>query len=165
VLNRGVNGEEAPDMLARFDTAVLAERPDLVLWQVGTNSVLRNHAASGVAPLIREGLRRLRASGADVVLIDPQFAPKVISKPDAEAMVGLIGAEAKAADAGLFQRFAIMRDWRERQAIPFATLLSPDELHMNDWSYACVAHLLADAIANAMHAPTVARVPGGLIGQ
>src|SRR5436853_2322136 len=32
VLNRGVNGEEAANMLARLDTAVIAEKPDLVLW-------------------------------------------------------------------------------------------------------------------------------------
>ncbi|HMJ28722.1 MAG TPA: GDSL-type esterase/lipase family protein, partial [Xanthobacteraceae bacterium] len=36
ILNRGVNGNEAADMLARLDTAVIAEKPDLVLWQVGT---------------------------------------------------------------------------------------------------------------------------------
>jgi lysophospholipase L1-like esterase len=44
MLNRGVNGEEITDMVSRLDTAVLAEHPDLVLWQVGTNSVLRNLA-------------------------------------------------------------------------------------------------------------------------
>ena len=43
VLNRGVNGEEVADMLRRFDTAVVAEKPDLVLWQLGTNSVIRDH--------------------------------------------------------------------------------------------------------------------------
>ncbi len=36
VINRGVNGEEAPDNLARLDTDVIAEKPDLILWQVGT---------------------------------------------------------------------------------------------------------------------------------
>ena len=30
-------------MLARFATGVIAAHPDLVLWQVGTNSVLRDH--------------------------------------------------------------------------------------------------------------------------
>src|SRR5258708_35757413 len=33
VLNRGIGGEEEADMLARFDRAVIAEKPDLVLWQ------------------------------------------------------------------------------------------------------------------------------------
>ena len=50
VLNRGVNGDEASDMLARLETAVIAEKPDLVLWQVGTNSLLRDKAVLRSAP-------------------------------------------------------------------------------------------------------------------
>jgi acyl-CoA thioesterase-1 len=46
VLNRGISGERAVDMLARFDESVSAERPDLVLWQVGTNAVLRGYERS-----------------------------------------------------------------------------------------------------------------------
>ena len=80
VLNRGVNGEDVSNMLARLDTAVIREKPDLVLWQVGTNSVLENKAVQPHATLLREGLARLRATGADVVLIDLQYAPKVIAK-------------------------------------------------------------------------------------
>src|SRR5262249_28587830 len=40
VLNRGVNGDVATDMLARLDRAVIAEKPDLVLCQGGTHSLL-----------------------------------------------------------------------------------------------------------------------------
>ncbi len=43
VINRGVNGEEIKEMLTRLDSTVLSEKPDLVLWQLGTNSVLRDH--------------------------------------------------------------------------------------------------------------------------
>ena len=104
VLNRGVGGEEIADMLSRFDSAVLAEKPDLVLWQLGTNSVIRGHMPGGHDALIRVGLAKIRTTGADVVLIDPQFAPKVIAKPDAERMVTLISATAKREDADLFRR-------------------------------------------------------------
>ncbi len=45
-----------------------------------------------------------------------------------------------------------MRYWRLTEDIPFDTFVSPDELHMNDWSYGCVAKLLAGAIAEAAHA-------------
>ena len=83
VINRGVGGEEVPDMLARFDSSVIAAKPDLVLWQLGTNSVIRGHKLADHGALIRAGLNKVRAIGADVVLIDPQFAPKVISKPEA----------------------------------------------------------------------------------
>jgi lysophospholipase L1-like esterase len=160
VLNRGVNGETAVDMIARFDSAVFSEQPDLVLWQVGTNSVLRDEKLE--ASLIDRGLARLKASGADVVLIDPQFAPKVIEKPEAEEIVGLIGTAAKAAKVEVFHRFAVMRGWRLGERIPFETFLSPDGLHLNDWSYACLAKLLSTAIVEAStRALSVARVPAG----
>jgi lysophospholipase L1-like esterase len=160
VLNRGVGGEEVGDMLARFDKAVFAEAPDLVLWQVGTNTVLRGHNLPSAQSLIHEGLERLKASGADVVLVDPQFAPKVIARPDHEAMVSFISAEAKAQNVGVFHRFSVMRHWRQTQQIPFETFVSADGLHMNDWSYACVAKLLAAAIDEAAtRASTVAGGP------
>jgi lysophospholipase L1-like esterase len=156
VVNRGVNGEEAKQMLARFD-AVLADKPDLVLWQVGTNAVLREHSLVGAASLIREGIARLRAAEADVVLIDAQYAPKVLAKPDAPGMVALIGAAARDARVSIFHRWEIMRKWHEVDRLPFAAVLAPDGLHMNDWSYGCIARLLAVAIADAARGPTMAR--------
>src|SRR5262249_62352967 len=42
VLNRGVGGEDVGDMLKRFDTDVIAAQPHLVLWQLGTHSVIPN---------------------------------------------------------------------------------------------------------------------------
>jgi acyl-CoA thioesterase-1 len=160
VLNRGVNGDEAADMLARLDKAVIAEKPDLVLWQVGTNSVLRDQAVLPHATLLHEGLARLKATGADVVLIDPQYAPRVIAKSNADGMVSLIAAAAKAEHVCLFHRFALMRHWHETEHLPFDTFVSADGLHMNDWSYACLAKALGIAIAEAATRPTA--TAGGL---
>ena len=42
-----------------------------------------------------------------------------------------------------------MRYWRETDKIPFDAFLAPDQLHMNDWGYNCVAQMLADGIAAA----------------
>jgi acyl-CoA thioesterase I len=158
ILNRGVNGNEAADMLARLDTAVTAEKPDLILWQVGTNSVLRDKPLQPHAPLLHEGLARMKATGADVVLIDPQYAPRVISKPTCQGMVSLIATTAKAEHVGVFHRFELMRHWRETQQLPFETFVSTDGLHMNDWSYACLAKALGVAIAEAATRPTATAV-------
>jgi acyl-CoA thioesterase-1 len=156
VLNRGINGEEAADMLARFDQAVSIDKPDVVLWQVGTNSVLRDHPIGPIDRLITEGLARMKALDADVVLIDPQFAPKVIVKPEAEGMVSVIAAASIKRGVDLFPRFAVMREWHEAQAIPFEAFLSPDLLHMNDWGYACFAKLLGAAMTEAVTRPVAA---------
>ena len=152
VLNRGVNGEETHDMLARFSTAVIAEGPQLVLWQLGTNSVLRDHPLTPHLALLREGIQELRAAGADVVLIDPQYAPRVLAKPETPSMVDLIALVASDQNVDLFHRFAVMHDWYEAQHASFNLFVSPDGLHMNDWGYACWAKLLAASIANAANA-------------
>jgi acyl-CoA thioesterase I len=154
VLNRGVNGDEASEMLARLDRDVIAEHPDVVLWQAGTNSVLRDKAVLPHATLLHEGLSRLKAIGADIVLIDPQYAPKVLAKPNHEGMVSLIATAAKAEHVCLFQRFEMMRSWYETDKLPFEAFVSADGLHMNDWSYGCVAKWLGAAIVEAATRPT-----------
>ena len=143
-------------MLARFDRDVFAEKPDLVIWQVGSNSVLRDRPLDG-----GQCARCTRASSGcarpalDVILINPQYAPKVITKHDVDGMVDLIDLTAKETNVDLFQRFAMMRYWRLTEDIPFSTFVSPDELHMNDWSYGCIAKLLAGAIHEAASRTTV----------
>jgi acyl-CoA thioesterase I len=158
VLNRGVNGDDAEAMLARLDTAVIAEKPDLVLWQLGTNSLLRERALPPHASLVREGLTRIKATGAEVVLIDPQYAPRVLAKPHVEDMISLIATAAKAEHVPLFHRFDLMRHWHETDHLPFETFVSSDGLHMNDWSYACLAKALDMAIAEAATRPTATAI-------
>jgi acyl-CoA thioesterase-1 len=155
VINRGVGGEEVADMLKRFDTAVIAEKPDLVLWQLGTNSIIRDHKSSEHGAMIGEGLRKIRFAGADVVLIDPQFAPKVIAKPEAAVMVEMLAATAKFQNIDLFRRFEVMKRWTVVDKLPFETFVSPDGLHMNDWGYACMAKGLGIAIAEAATRPVM----------
>jgi hypothetical protein len=68
-------------------------------------------------------------------------------------MVALIATAAKAEHVPLFHRFDLMRHWYEIEHLPFAAFASPDGLHMNDWSYACLAKGLALAIAEAAIRP------------
>jgi acyl-CoA thioesterase I len=98
-------------------------------------------------------LMRMKALGADVVLIDPQFAPQVLGRHDTENMLSAIAAESTQRSVDLFPRFKLMREWHDTEAIPFETFLSADLLHMNDWGYACFAKLLGAAIAEAATRP------------
>jgi acyl-CoA thioesterase I len=153
VLNRGVNGEEIEQMLTRFPADVVAAHPDLVLWQVGTNAVLRDHQLQPDATLLRDGIKQIKDAGADVVLIDMQFAPRVIAKPETPDMEDQIARAAKEGSVDLFNRFAVMREWHDVEQMPFEAFVAPDGLHMNDWGYACVAKLLAAAITEAATRP------------
>jgi lysophospholipase L1-like esterase len=153
VINRGVGGEDAREMLARLDRSVLAERPDLVLWQVGTNAIVDEEGISGEAHLVRKGLARLKAAGVDVILIDPQYSPTVIRRPHAATMVRMLATVAQANNVPVFHRYAIMSHWRTVENVPFDRFIVRDGLHMNDWSYHCIAKLLATSIVAAASQP------------
>ncbi len=149
VINRGINGEDAADMMARLDE-VLAPKPDLVIWQLGTNTVLRDGSIPATSDILQSGITRIKATGADILLIDPQFSPSVNAKPAVHDMVGMIGLVGKQTHVPVFRRYVAMRHWHEDQAIPFDKFIIADGLHMNDWGYSCLARLLADNIATAV---------------
>jgi len=163
VLNKGINGEDAADMRKRFARDVFAEHPDLVIWQIGTNYLMRNDGMGSFASMVSEGLDELRARGIDVMLMDPQYAPKVLADPDADAMVALIGAIARDRHAGVFRRFELMSDWVRGEELSFADIITPDGLHMNDWSYGCIAQGVASSINRAAKNSLIGRadISGG----
>jgi lysophospholipase L1-like esterase len=151
VINRGIGGQEVPEMVARLQSSVLDAHPDLVIWQLGTNSVVRGNDNPNTAALVEDGVSRIQAAGADVVLIDPQYAPAVTAKKEgASRMVKLIGDIAKLKKIAVFPRFEVMRHWHEDEKMPFDAFVTADGLHMNDWGYACFAQLLGDTIIRSV---------------
>jgi lysophospholipase L1-like esterase len=151
VLTRGHGGDDAPEMMNRLQSSVLDMKPDLVIWQVGTNAVLRNLDPVETAKLVSEGVARIQAAGADLVLVDPQYSPRVNERAQsASQIVSLLGKVAALRHVGFFPRFEVMREWHEEQAIPIDKFVIADGLHMNDWGYACFAQLLGDDIIKSV---------------
>jgi lysophospholipase L1-like esterase len=151
VLNRGKGGEDAPEMMDRLQTSVIDAKPDLVIWQVGTNAVLRNLDPAETARQVELGIVRIKAAGADLVLVDPQYSPRVTERGEgANRMVRLLGKVAELRHVGIFPRFEVMREWHDQQALPIDSFVIADGLHMNDWGYACFAQLLGDDIVKSV---------------
>jgi len=151
VINRGRGGEDAPEMMKRLQSEVIDIKPDLVIWQVGTNAVLRNLDPAETAKLVEEGVTRIQAAGADLVLVDPQYSPRVTERAaSAGLMVKLLGKVAELRHVGIFPRFEVMREWHDSQALPIDSFVIADGLHMNDWGYACFAQLLGDDIIKSV---------------
>ncbi|MBB4375168.1 lysophospholipase L1-like esterase [Bradyrhizobium sp. cir1] len=152
VVNAGVGGEDAPEMMKRLQTQVIDVHPDMVIWQVGTNAVLRNLDPADTAKLVEDGISRIQsAGGADIVLVDPQYSPAVNQRAEsAGKMIKLLGKVAELRKVGIFPRFEVMRDWHENQSIPVESFVIADGLHMNDWGYACFAQLLGDDIIRSV---------------
>ena len=147
VINHGVGGQDVPEELVRLERDVIAEHPDLVIWQVGTNAILRRDDLSADEQLIGRGVALLKESGIDLVLMDLQYAPRVLARPAAAEMERLIAQLAHHAHVGLFRRFEIMQEWDHTGQLAPAALIGADGLHMTDASYGCLAKQLAEALA------------------
>jgi lysophospholipase L1-like esterase len=138
-------------MSKRLQTEVIDVKPDLVIWQVGTNAVLRGLDPAETALQVEDGVARIQAAGADLVLVDPQYSPRVTERAEsASKMISLLGKVAELRHVGIFPRFEVMREWHELQALPIDSFVIADGLHMNDWGYACFAQLLGDDIIKSV---------------
>ena len=146
VVNRGKGGEDAPEELARLAADVVALHPDLAIWQVGTNAVMRRDDLAADGEWMREGVDLLKRNGIDVVLMDLQYAPRVLDRSGYQAMEELIADTADHAHVGLFRRFALMRFWQRSHAADAPAMLGADSLHMTDAGYGCLAADLAAAL-------------------
>jgi lysophospholipase L1-like esterase len=151
VINRGHGGDDAREMMMRLQNEVIDMHPDMVIWQVGTNAVIRDLDPDATVQLVQDGVARIQAAGADVVLVDPQYSPRVTEHPEnASKMVRLLSRVGQLRHIGVFPRFEVMRQWHENQALPIDSFVIADGLHMNDWGYACFAQLLGDDIIRSV---------------
>jgi hypothetical protein len=141
---------------------VIDENPSLVIWQVGTNAVWKAFNLDAVANAIDTGLKLLLDSRPrmDVVLMDMQYAPALLSEnriEAAERMVALIAATAAAnPPVNLFRRFDLMRRWHRVENSSFDRPIDRsdgDRLHQSDWSARRIGRALCDVIVDAATRP------------
>lgn len=166
VANKGKGGEEAPAELKRFGKDVIAEKPDLVIWQVGTNAVWQKPTDNPPPPsfdetttAIRDGLVRLRQeTQADVILMDLQYLPGMLTpakKAKSIQMVEAISQLARDAGVNVFRRFAFMEGLIDVEQVSMDRMVDEadnDRFHQSDWVTFRVAWAMKLAIERGVAA-------------
>ena len=152
IVNRGIGGQDAPEELARLDADVLALRPQLVIWQVGANGAVRDEAPNLFRHLVEEGVGKLKAAGADVILMDNQRSPRILASPEHAVMDQAMRDIAGATGVNLFSRGTLMDHWATAGA-PYDDFIAVDGFHMNNRGYACLAQAMAESITAALKQP------------
>lgn len=165
VVNAGANGQEVPEMLARLDRDVLAHRPDLVIWQFGSNGLLRGRPPSELESGARIGIDRIRATGADVVLMDLQHAPRIDGTPARDEILAMMARLGQSTGSAVFHRYRLMKSWAASLGGGYGRMVHPDQLHMTDDSYHCMAAELAASLRRAADRHLQARQGTGHFAQ
>jgi len=154
--NAGKGGETIPETVSRLEAALLrADKPDLVIWQVGTNDAVNGGDEGRFSDLLRQGIDAAQAVGVEVLLVDQQYFPAIKDPSRYERFVSLVGTTGAAEQVPVFSRYKLMKAWGERAPDVLGSMLSGDGFHMGDRGYDCLAQLLADSL-HSMVAPAEA---------
>ena len=148
VVGRGMSGEVAAGAADRMKREVEDTKPDLVVWQVGTNDAIRHVSIDSFKACLKKALAWLAENRIDVVLIDPQYGAALTKDEYYEQVVSAIAEVARESRVLLVDRFEAMRELQRERGDGF--YLAADRLHMNDVGYRCMAEQLARALVGSL---------------
>lgn len=144
VMGRGQSGEVAQGAADRMKKEVQGTKPDLVIWQVGTNDAISHVDPERFRNCLRTTLDWLAESRIDVVLVNPQYGDKLASDSYYGEIVKIIAEVASEKRVLLVDRFEAMKELSRVHGDRF--YLTSDNLHMNDAGHRCMAEQLARGI-------------------
>jgi acyl-CoA thioesterase I len=148
VVGKGMSGEDAEGQSARMRQTVEEVKPDLVVWQVGTNDAIRHVDMDAFKNCLRRTLTWLRDNRFDVVLVDPQYSEELTKDAYYEEVVNSIAEVAKEMRVLLVDRFSAMKELSREHGDRF--YLAADNLHLNDTGHRCMAEQIARAIVGGL---------------
>jgi len=144
IVNRGVSGEVAEITAERIPSEVAINKPDLVLWQLGTNDALTRVAPEEFEATVRSTVRWLKENKIDIVLVGMQYTPRLARDANYSAIRSSLQRAAAAESVLYVRRYDAMRFISQTRAN--LDLLSKDNFHLNDLGYQCMAEHVAHAV-------------------
>jgi acyl-CoA thioesterase I len=144
VISRGVPGEAGLNACSRMKREVAEIKPDLVVWQVGTNDAMARADIDELKTHLSRTLQWLAKNHIDVVLIDPQYTERVAKDEHYNKVVKAIEEVARQERVMLVHRFSAMADLAKQKGE--GAILASDRFHLNDLGYRCMAEYATGAI-------------------
>jgi acyl-CoA thioesterase-1 len=150
IINRGVSGEVAETTVERIKSEVALEKPDLVLWQLGTNDALARIAPEDFEATVRSTIHWLKENKIDVVLVGLQYSSRFARDANYSAIRDSLKRLAAEEKILYVRRYDAMRFIAQTRAN--LKLMSRDNFHLNDLGYQCMAEHIAHAVIVSLFA-------------
>ncbi len=144
------------EILAGLPRALEKYKPALVILQTGTVEAIVGVDPDKYERKLETFIETVRKTGADVILINPQFSPRLSFVTNSGGMNDRIRRVAAYSDTPLFNRYDIMRHWSENEAFDFNAI-------KNNGTYEavhrCLGQLLAEFVSRAASFSELAKLP------
>ncbi len=144
VVNRGVSGETAETTAERLRIEAALLKPDLVLWQVGTNDAVQRVSVENFERIVGSTVAQLRKKKIDVVLVGLQYTPKYARDEHYFAIRDALKRVATEHNVLYVRRYQAMEYITKTKAN--LQMMADDDFHLNDLGYQCMAEHIAQAM-------------------
>ena len=141
------------NMLGGLDKILVEDRPSLVIWQAGTADAINGVETEDFRTSLEDGIDKIQAAGADVILMNMQYSPRTASMLDVSAYADVMRHVAQQRNALLFDRLAIMQYWNDIGT--FDLYAATKKYDMARQVHECIGRALASLINSAAHLDAV----------
>jgi hypothetical protein len=140
VHNRGKARDDAEQMLKRLESDVMS----------GTAEAMRHRDVEQFAAHLQDGIGRIEAGGADVVLVTPQYSRETARLISYHPYIEAMNSIGTRREVLLFPRFEVMRHWVESGQMQLDNLTPAQAVGLTDRVYDCIARQIGRVMVRAM---------------
>ena len=141
------------NMLGSLDKILAEDHPSLVIWQAGTADAINGVETEDFRTSLEDGIDKIQAAGADVILMNMQYSPRTAAMLDVSAYADVMRHVAQQRNALLFDRLAIMQYWNDNGT--FDLYAATKKYDMARRVHECISRALASLINTAAHLDAV----------
>jgi lysophospholipase L1-like esterase len=139
--------QTAEQMSQELEKLLVDEKPNLVIWQTGTFDALRGVDPEEFRSSVAGGVETLQNGGADVILMNMQYSPRIESMIAVGIYADNMRWVAREREVPLFDRLAIMRHWNDTGAMDLYA--ATKDVGLAKKVHDCVGRALASLIIDA----------------
>jgi lysophospholipase L1-like esterase len=144
VINRGTGGEVAQTSADRIRSEAALTKPDLVLWQLGTNDALARIDPDQFTETVKSTIDWLKSNNIDVVLVGLQYTTRFAKDENYFAIKHALDRIAKDEGILYIKRYDAMKFIAQTRAK--VHLMANDNYHLSDLGTQCMAEHVARAV-------------------
>ena len=139
----GGHGLPADAMLAKLQAELSRHKYQLVIWQTGTVEAVSEAAPDDFYQTLSDGAAAVAAAGADLVLVNPQYSRFLEANANVAPYLSALQAAAALPGVTLFDRYGIMHDWVDDDALDLERAADADRPALAARLHLCLGRTLA----------------------
>ena len=148
IINRGTGGEVAQTSADRIRSEVALTKPDLVLWQLGTNDALARVDPDQFTEIVKSTIDWLKQNDVDVVLVGLQYTSRFARDESYFAIKHALDRIAKEENILYIKRYDAMKFIAQTRAK--VHLMTSDNYHLSALGTQCMAEHVAHAMVASL---------------